>query len=281
MKKYHFIVPSSFEKMDELSDIFEETAESVSLFEDQGKQEWFFEAVFHQEDIAMIQTLANDAGIQIVIEELPNIDWLKKVYEDFPPLTIGRFYVYGSHVKEVPPADLIPLLVDAATAFGSGHHESTFGCLTALGLLAKSYSFSNMLDMGCGSGILALGMASLWDGSVIGVDNDAQAVRVTIENAQLNRKENLQAFVNDGFSGELLNAFPKFDLIAANILAGPLIEMAPSLAHVLSDSGFVVLAGLLSTQAQDVIAAYQKAGIDLVREMPVKEWSTLILQKRG
>ncbi len=274
LKKYHFVVEVPFEKMEEISGGFEETVESVSLFESQEK--WFFEAIFHEEDIALVQNLAHQAGIDAPIEVLPDVDWLKKVHEDFPPLSIGKFYIYGSHVKETPPADLVPLLVDAATAFGSGHHESTFGCLTALSRLHETYVFKSALDMGCGSGILALGTASLWDCPVLGIDNDPEAVRVTIENAILNHKTNVNARVAEGFEGLV----GEFDLITANILAGVLIEMAPKIFIHLNPKGIVVLAGLLATQADDVIKAYEEAGMSLVQKIPVGTWNTLVMERK-
>jgi ribosomal protein L11 methyltransferase len=166
--------------------------------------------------------------------------------------------------------------VDAATAFGSGHHESTFGCLTALSALQSTHTFKNALDMGCGSGILALGIASLWDCPVVAIDNDSEAVRVTLENAKLNCKENIHAFTNNGFEGGV----GTFDLIAANILAGPLIQMAPDLENALNQNGFVVLAGLLATQADDVIKAYGDVGITLVEKIQVGVWNTLVLEKK-
>jgi ribosomal protein L11 methyltransferase len=281
MKKYHFITLSSLEDEDRLSSAFEELAESVCMFEDQNTKEWFFEAVFCQEDMAMIQTVASDLKLEIEVKELPDVDWLSKVHEDFPPLSIGDFYVYGSHVKNPNPEEKIPLLVDAATAFGSGHHESTTGCLIAFTTLKKEHSFSKMLDMGCGSGILALAMASLWKGDVLGVDNDPEAVKVSIENTKINKINNFQGIVNEGFSGEVLKPYAPFDLIAANILAGPLMEMASDLSKNLAPNGFVVLAGLLSVQAPDIIQTYENLGIYLIEQLPKNEWSTLVLQKKG
>ena len=274
MKKYHFVVEVPFEKMEKISVVFEENVESISLFENEEK--WFFEAIFHEEDIALVQNLAHKVGIIPAIDLLPEIDWLKKVHEDFPPLKIGKFYIYGSHVKEMPPENIIPLLVDAATAFGSGHHESTFGCLTAFSELKATHSFSSALDMGCGSGILALGIASLWDCPVLGIDNDPEAVRVTLENAVLNHKANVNAFINDGFEGLV----GKFDLIVANILAGVLINMSLQLVAHLSSKGIVVLAGLLATQADDVIQVYEDAGMNLIKKISVGAWNTLILEKK-
>ncbi len=281
MKKYHFTVPSSLEDIDRLSQAFDELAESVCMFEDQNTKEWFFEAVFCAEDMAIIQTVASGLKLEIIVKELPNVDWLSKVHEDFPPLSIGNFYVYGSHVKNPNPEEKIPLLVDAATAFGSGHHESTRGCLIAFSMLKKEHNFHKMLDMGCGSGILALAMASLWNGNVLGVDNDPEAVKVSIENTKINKIENFQGIVNEGFAGDALKEYAPFDLIAANILAGPLMDMAFDISQNLDQDGFVVLAGLLSTQAPDIIQAYKNVGVHLIEEFSGNDWSTLLLQKKG
>lgn len=213
----------------------------------------------------------------ITTRVLAPTDWVKAVHQDLHPLTIGRFYVYGSHAQENPPADLLPLQIDAATAFGSGHHESTEGCLKALSLLAKQSSFQKPLDMGCGSGVLAMAMARLWKVLVLACDNDPEAVRVTTENAHLNHLDTLiKAQVSDGFTGLPMR---NFDIITANILAGPLCHMAQEALDVLTPGGAIVLAGLLNRQAEDVIDAYRSAGAKLVEQLFIGEWSTLIMRK--
>ncbi|MBY0463216.1 MAG: 50S ribosomal protein L11 methyltransferase, partial [Alphaproteobacteria bacterium] len=152
-----------------------------------------------------LETLAALLEIPVpvfTIEEVDNADWLSVCYQQLEPRQLGRYYVYGSHNPDPTDPNLISLKIDAATAFGSGEHPTTSGCLLALDGLANDHQFSKMLDMGCGSGILAIAMAKTWPmGKVLGVDNDPESVRVTQQNAILNGCEsNLEALVSEGFA---------------------------------------------------------------------------------
>ncbi|OJW52708.1 MAG: hypothetical protein BGO67_09620 [Alphaproteobacteria bacterium 41-28] len=266
-----------------LSSLLEEDAISLSWYEKEPKN-WVFQVVFDpsQESSLLDKMQAFFKENDLVIPEikagaLPQEDWVAAVYRDFPPLTIGRFYIYGSHIQETEQGELIPLHVDAATAFGSGQHESTEGCLRALSLLSEQHTFHDPLDMGCGSGILALAMASLWKCPVLACDNDPEAVRVAKENAHLNHLDPLvEVRLSEGFSA-IKNR--TFDLITANILAGPLCQMAGEAVQALVPSGFIILAGLLNRQAEDVIDAYRSAGAKLFDQLFIGDWSTLILRK--
>jgi len=270
---------------EDLSSLLEEHSTSISWYEKEPKN-WAFQVVFDPSlesslrDI--IQTFFKEKGLsipEIKIDPLPKEDWVTAVYRDFPPLTIGRFYIYGSHIQETPQEEHIPLHIDAATAFGSGQHESTEGCLKALSLLSEQHAFRHTLDMGCGSGILAIAMASLWKCPVLACDNDPEAVRVTQENAHLNHLDSLvEAQVSEGFSAIKTRTF---DLITANILAGPLCQMASEAVRTLAPGGFIILAGLLNRQAEDVIDAYRSAGAKLFDQLFIGDWSTLILRKHN
>lgn len=269
--------------VEELSSLLEEEALSVSWYEKEPDI-WFLQVVYDPS----VESLLKDQIIgffrekewnapQISSNTLPQEDWVAAVYRDFPPLTLGKFYVYGSHIKEELPPNLIPLHIDAATAFGSGQHESTEGCLKALSSLSKENSFQKPLDMGCGSGILALAMASLWNVSVLACDNDPECVRVTLENARINHLDSLiKSQLSEGFA-EIKGQ--QFDLIAANILAGPLCHMAPDASNALKEGGYIVLAGLLNRQAEDVIDSYRSVGLRLVDQLFIGDWSTLIMGK--
>lgn len=216
---------------------------------------------------------------QVSSRLLPETDWVKAVYRDFPPLTLGRFYVYGSHTEAPLPQDFIPLHINAATAFGSGHHESTEGCLLALSELAEKQAFKAPLDMGCGSGILALAMAKLWKRPVVACDNDPEAIAVTCHNAQLNDLENLiTPCLSEGFERI---ASKRFDLIVANILAGPLCQMAAEALRALVPGGILILSGILTRQADEVAQAYGHAGAVLTHQLYRGDWSTLMLRKGG
>jgi len=217
----------------------------------------------------------------IIAERLPEKDWLKYVHENFPPIQIGRFFIYGSHYAGAKPADALPLQIDAATAFGSGEHETTRGCIQALEYLKKNNDFKNGLDMGCGSGILAIALLNLWpDAKMVAVDIDPESVIVTRRHAEMNGvSSKILSAAGDGYHVPLVGKNAPYDIVTANILANPLIDMAPSLAHVLKKGGFAVLSGLLRRQKDDVVAAHEKMGLCLIHAEEIGEWQALILQK--
>ncbi len=209
---------------------------------------------------------------------LPEKNWLQHVHDNFPPVTIGQFFVRGSHFKGRTPKGLVPLHIDAATAFGSGEHQTTKGCMLAFEALEKKNTIKNALDMGCGSGILAIAIKKIWPrAKVTAVDIDPESVRVTQRHARMNRVA-LKAAAGDGFNTPLAKQKAPYDLVAANILAGPLIGMAKDLSRVLSRGGYCVLSGLLKRQAAEVAAAYEKQGLTLKRRIPQGDWMTLVFQ---
>ena len=232
--------------------------------------------------LAAIESATGFAFHDLTIGKLPDRDWLAHVYESFPPVTAGPFYIFGSHHKDAPPSDKIPLKIDAATAFGSGEHDTTRGCLLALDQLrAQHPGFSNGLDMGCGSGILAIAAAKLWPGmALLAVDIDHEAVNVTKRHVEFNGvTPRVAALAGDGYADPAVAKTGPFDLILANILAGPLIDFAGDLARHLKHGGFCVLSGLLKRQAGDVLAAHKHAGLTPVAEFPLNDWQTLVLRK--
>lgn len=217
----------------------------------------------------------------LTIEQIPPIDWLAATYEAFPPIRIGRFHIHGSHDRTRVPTGAIGLCVDAATAFGTGEHETTAGCLTALQRLAKRRRVRNVLDMGCGSGILAFAAARLWRAPVLAIDVDPEAVRVARINARANEVGRwVTARSGDGYADRHVAAGGPYDLIIANILARPLAAMAKDLAANLAFGGTAVLAGLLTGQQAQVLAAHRAQGLELVERLPVGDWPTLVLRKR-
>lgn len=214
----------------------------------------------------------------LAVEKVPATDWLAATHAAFPPIRIGRFCIYGSHVDDRPPAGAIGLCIDAATAFGTGEHPSTAGCLTALDRLARRLTPRRALDMGCGTGILAMAAARLWRCSVLAADIDAEAVRVAGINAASNGLSRLVRPVQaDGFGVRVVAAGAPYDLIAANILARPLTRFAAPLSRRLADSGVVVLSGLLKRDAASVLAAYRRCGLHLIGRIEVAGWSTLVM----
>jgi len=219
------------------------------------------------------------AGVRVPevrVERLPDIDWVTESHKALPAIQDGPFYIHGSHIKDPAPPGAIPILIDAGPAFGTGRHESTLGCLLALAELAKTRKPVQALDMGCGSGLLAIAIAKLWACPVAAVDNDASAVRAARDNAAANGVGGLvRARLGEGFGGAAIARGPGFDLIVANILAAPLRAMAPDLKRHLAPGGVAVLSGLLEDQAGAVIAAH--APLSLARRIPLGGWVTLVL----
>lgn len=210
---------------------------------------------------------------------LPEKNWLQHVHDNFPPVTVGRFFIRGSHFKGKTPKGLTALHIDAATAFGSGEHQTTKGCMLAFDWLAERHVAKNALDMGCGSGILAIAIKKIWPKArLTAVDIDPESVKVTKRHARMN-KVPLKAAAGDGYRTPLALTNKPYDLIAANILAGPLIAMAPSARRALGKGGFVVLSGLLKRQAGDVKKSYEKQGMQLVHQIPEGDWMTLVLHR--
>lgn len=216
------------------------------------------------------------------VETLPEINWLEHSYRQFPPFSVGPFFIYGSHWQGDVPKEQISLQIDAATAFGSGEHGTTKGCLQAmLDLKGKGFCPWNVLDMGTGSGILAIAAWKLWHTPILAVDNDAEAVRVTEHHIKINNikpsTSSIVCAVGDGFSSDITQKKKPFDLVIANILAGPLIEMAQSLKAVTDENGFVILSGLLQEQAPNVLSVYEALGLKKKKKIDIGEWSTLVL----
>nr|WP_153341193.1 50S ribosomal protein L11 methyltransferase [Roseospira navarrensis] len=232
-----------------------------------------------------IALAARAAGIDepaVSITHLGPRDWVAENLRTFPPLDIGRFHVRGSHVTERPPAGKHTLIVDAATAFGSGEHPTTAGCLKALDDLARDRRRrpARTLDMGCGTGLLALAAAAHWRAPVLAADLDAEAVRVARHNARVNGLAGqVRCLRSDGFRDRRVRDAGPYDLILANILARPLTRMAPAAAAALAPGGRIVLSGLLATQEARVANAYRRQGLALVRRYPVAEWMTLVMGK--
>jgi ribosomal protein L11 methyltransferase len=206
--------------------------------------------------------------------------WLARVYEGFPEQLIGRrFAVRGTHVVEKPAAGRITLWLDAGLAFGSGEHGSTRGCLRALERVAYRRP-RHILDMGCGSGILAMGAASLLKRRVLAVDIDPWSVLVAKQNGRLNRLgARMDVRLGNGWQASAVRRSARFDLVFANILARPLCLMAKSLAAHLAPGATVILAGLLGTQARAVLAAHRRQGLRLERMVREGSWTTLVLRK--
>ncbi|MCW5736437.1 MAG: 50S ribosomal protein L11 methyltransferase [Enhydrobacter sp.] len=216
-------------------------------------------------------------------EKLPEKDWVAENHRSFRPFQVGPFWVHPGHVREGMPAGLLPIEIDAGMAFGTGTHATTRGCLKMLATLDPAET-ANAVDVGCGSGILAIAMAKLWNWPVLGGDNDAEAVDVAIENARLNGVAPLCRFVTSaGLQAPELARRAPYDLIVANILAGPLVELSTSFAPAVHPGGRVLLSGLLVEQAEMVLEAYENRGFVAERHIDLETggdwWRSLVLRK--
>jgi ribosomal protein L11 methyltransferase len=215
-----------------------------------------------------------------VIDRVPDKDWLAESRKGLPEFRAGPFFFYGSHFKGKVPKNLIGLEIDAGMAFGTGRHETTKGCLLVVARLAKTRRFKKPLDVGTGTGILAFGVARLCNVTVIAGDNDADAVRVAKENAAVNKlTKQVRILKSDGYRAKAIRDNAPYDLVTANILANPLIQLAPSLARVLAKDGRAVLSGLLNEQAKDVLAAHEAVGLTLDFRLRLGDWSVLVLRR--
>jgi ribosomal protein L11 methyltransferase len=213
------------------------------------------------------------------VEQLPLRDWVVENLKDFAPFTVGRFFIYGADYEGAVPAAKIGLRVPAGAAFGSGEHGSTKGCLLALDWLSRRRRFRDALDMGCGSGILALAAVKLWAAPVAAFDVDPIAARQTAVNARGNGAGALiRAGCAAGYRARALHG-RRFDLICANILARPLSRMAKDLARHLAPGGVTVLSGLIESDGNRVIAAHRAHGLRLRRRITVDGWLTLVMEK--
>ena len=216
-------------------------------------------------------------------ETLPDIDWVAENQRSFQPFAVGPFWVHPSHAADSLPPGLLPLRIDAGLAFGTGTHATTRGCLEMLATLDPGETV-NAVDVGTGSGILAIAMAKLWRRQVLGGDNDAEAVAVARENAALNGVGDLCRFVHaSGLAAPELEARIPYDLVVANILAGPLAELAEPFAGAVRPGGHVLLSGLLVEQAAHLLEVYGRCGFTFARHIDLETggawWRTLLLRR--
>ncbi len=218
-----------------------------------------------------------------VISQLPETDWVAHVKRELSPVETGRFFVYGSHDVDRVPAGKVPLLIEAAMAFGTGHHGTTLGCLAALDRLASGgFEAKSVVDIGCGTAVLAMAAARVWPGitSVLASDIDQVAIDVARTNVAANGLEGRVICLEAaGFGHETLQAAAPFDLVFANILKGPLAALAPDMADSVATNGYAILSGLLNAQADEIIAIYCQNGFNLTEKQQIVDWTTLTLRR--
>lgn len=234
-----------------------------------------------QPDEAALDLLAAALNAKpFVVSELPETDWVAHVKRELAPVEAGRFFVYGAHDADKVPAGSKALLIEAAMAFGTGHHGTTLGCLRALDrLLEQSVECSNVADIGCGTAVLAMAAAKVWPQTVLASDIDQVAVDVAVSNVRANQLEGQVVCVEAaGFDHPDLKAAAPFDLVFANILKGPLMALAPDMSGHISAGGYAILSGILNEQADQIVAHYAQNGFNLLHREEIGDWTSLTLQ---
>ena len=241
----------------------------------------YFEAPPDTAGLALLAAL--HGARDFVVSELPEVDWVAKVKRELTPVVAGRFFVYGSHDADKVPHGAEALLIEASMAFGTGHHGTTRGCLLALDRLARDgVAAGRVLDLGCGTAVLAMGAARLWPATILASDIDAVAVDVARANVAANGLEGrVHCIEAAGFGHPDLAAAAPYDLIFANILKGPLIELVHDVTSHLAAGGHLILSGILNDQADEVAGVYSRAGNSAVDRREIGEWTTIMFQKKS
>lgn len=256
----------------------------VGVFEvEDGSGLWEVGGYFTEapDEVALDLLAAVHGAKPFAVSQLPETDWVAHVRRELSPVEAGRFFVYGSHDADRVPEGRIALLIEAAMAFGTGHHGTTLGCLELFdAALDDGIRPTNVVDIGCGTAVLAMAAAAALDLDVLASDIDPVAVDVARVNAQANGlADRVTCLEAAGFDHpEIRNAAP-FDLVFANILKGPLLELAPDMAKFCKKNGLLILSGLLQEQADDVLKVYLKCGFKLSQRRDNQEWTALMLSK--
>ncbi|WP_413873972.1 50S ribosomal protein L11 methyltransferase [Albidovulum sp.] len=233
------------------------------------------------DEIALALMAAAHGAEPFTVSEVPETDWVAHVKRNLQPVAAGRFFVYGSHDAGRVPAGAVPLLIEAAMAFGTGHHATTLGCLLALDRLDREgFRARNVADIGCGTAVLGMAAAAIWPDPVIASDIDPVAVEVARANVAANRLGGRVTCVEAaGFGHPALAARAPYDLVFANILKGPLIALAPEMARAVAPGGIAILSGILNTQGDEVVATYAEAGFSVRSRDEHGDWTTLVLTR--
>ncbi len=257
----------------------------IGVFEiEDGSGLWevgvYFDIEPDEAALAVLAALHHVDGF--LVSEVPDQDWVSKVRRDLAPVEAGRFFVYGSHDADKVPADKVPLLIEAAMAFGTGHHGTTLGCLRAYDrLLDSGFTPTSVIDVGCGTAVLAMAAATtIPDAKVIASDIDPVAIDVSNANLLANGLAGkVDCLVAAGLNAPELSTHAPYDLVFANILKGPLIALSPDIAGATAQGSNVILSGILNEQADEVIDVYARNGFNLVQRDEIVEWTTLLLQR--
>ena len=254
---------------------------AVSRFEN-GPVDWRVEAYALDDSAhADMDSAVVRAGLaaSAAWHDIPDTNWVRHVEKMLSPVVAGRFLVHGPHDRDKAAGHAYAIEIEAGEAFGTAHHGSTEGCLIAISHVVPALAPARVLDLGTGSGVLAIAIAKLApDAKILATDIDARSVEIAAENAEKNNvPDAIRAIVATGFEHPLLSEPAQFDLIAANILAGPLVDLAPGIARGLKSGGRIILSGLLDRQAGEVLHAYATASCTEINRVTRGEWVTLVL----
>lgn len=270
-----------------LENLIEPAPDAVTRFED-GAGAWLIEAYYASApDVAQLagrlEAALGRAPPALDLGSVPDLNWVAVSQAALPPIATGRFTVHGSHDRGRIPHGPNAILIDAGEAFGTAHHATTQGCLRAIDRLTRRQAFARVLDLGCGSGVLAIAAArALPRADVLATDSDAVAIAVAAANARANGVAGRIAFAcATGLDHPWLRQATPFDLVIANILAGPLIALAAGLSNAVRPGGMLVLSGILDREAAAVTAAYAAHGFTLLDRYRNAGWSTLTLRRRS
>ena len=273
--------------VDLLTESFEEGEAAIAAFEN---PEGRWDVTVHFADppdeaaIRNLVALASDDTVagSIVFDTIEAKDWVKESLEGLVPVRAGRFIVHGSHDRDKVRDNQLGIEIEAALAFGTGHHGTTRGCLIYLDYVLRSKAPKRILDLGTGTGVLAIAAAKATKKHVLATDIDAMSVKVAHENMKLNGVSNLvETVCATGFSSPAIAKHAPFDLILANILANPLRAMATDMERHMASNGMIILSGLLPHQATSVIVAYRARGLVLLKQQIIEGWSSLLMQRAG
>jgi ribosomal protein L11 methyltransferase len=271
--------------VDVLTEIFFEGQAAIAAFErPDGRWDVTVHFADPPDQPLVREIIANAAGREaaesIVFDTVEAKDWVKASLEDLVPVPAGRFVVHGQHDRPRIPPNKLGIEIEAALAFGTGHHGTTRGCLLLLDHVLKAWRPRRVLDLGTGTGVLAIAAARALHEKVLASDIDPPSVQVARDNARLNVAAPLvQAIRATGFAAPQFTAAAPFDLVLANILANPLRQLAAPMVRHLAPSAMVILSGLLTHQAPAVIAAYRARGLVPLRHLRIEGWSSLLLRK--
>lgn len=291
---WRVVVPADALSHPAFAQALDDLADSLSAFELTAGGLWRIEALATREpdrrDVAeRLARAAASVGRGVPawsLDQLPARDWLAENRRAFPPRRVGRFFVHASHERDTAPAGSLAIALDASIAFGSGEHATTQGCLLAIDRICRIRRPRRSLDLGCGSGILAVGLAKAGCRHVVAIDIDADAVRLTAENARDNavaaRVRAVRSARGPQRSAALAGPWRgPYDLVIANILARPLCRLAPVISRAAKRSGTLILSGLLVPQAPEVLAAYRSRRWRLRRRIARDGWCTLVLNRKS